>query len=515
MRMRMAVLAVGVLALGIPAAGQTVRTRDGLVSGVKMEGVTSFKGIPFAAPPVGELRWRPPMMVDPWTGVKKADHFSASCMQTIRKDGLPWTTEFLAQEAPSEDCLYLNVWAPAGGGMKRPVLVWVHGGAFVEGSGAAAVYDGEALAKKGIVVVTINYRLAAFGFMAHPALTAESPQHASGDYGLMDVVAALKWVKENIGAFGGDAAQVTVAGQSAGAQIVVDLTASPMAKGLFRGAIIESGAFLAPPMSDTLQDAEEKGVAFAGAAGAQTLKDLRAMDAGALVALYARAGVHFRPDVDGWMLMETVSSAFAAGRQNDVPTIDGMVADEGSSSKTYGKTTVAEYAAMAQKTYGAQVADYLRLYPGKTDAEAGESMKASARDMGLVSMNLWAEKRGQTARTAAYTYYFDRAIPWPEHPEYQAFHSGEIPYVLGNLAVLKRPYTSTDSTLEKVASGYWVNFVRTGDPNGGSLPMWQAVKAGEHRTMELGAVIGPRPVTSGEKMRFWRAYLLAQSTAGP
>jgi len=510
---RMGFLLAGLVASAM-GAQQPVRTQQGLVSGVRGEGVTAFKGIPFAAPPVGELRWRRPVAPAAWQGVRRADHFSASCMQTIRGEALPWTREFLPQEPASEDCLYLNVWtgsAGPAGPANRPVLVWIHGGGFVEGSGAPTVYSGEALAKHGVVVVSINYRLGVFGLMAHPELTEESPRHTSGDYGLLDTVAALRWVKANIAAFGGDPAQVTIAGQSAGAQIAVYLTASPLAKGLFRGAIFESGAYLTPPGTYTLQEAEEKGVAFAGAAGATSLKELRAMDAGALVKLYARAGVHFRADVDGVFLTETPAAGFAAGRYNDVPTIDGQVADEGSASARYGKTTVADYAAMAQKTYGAMSAEYLRLYPGKTDAEAGTSLKESARDQDLVSMNLWGEKRAQTAHSASFTYLFDRAIPWPEHPEFQAFHSGEIPYVLGNLAALNRPYQPVDRTLERVASGYWVNFIRTGDPNGPGLPVWPAVRVGEHRTMELGANVGPRPLASAEKMRFWRQFLASKT----
>jgi para-nitrobenzyl esterase len=489
-----------------------VKTADGLVAGVRATGssVIAYEGIPYAAPPVGTLRWRPPQPAVAWSGVRRADHFAASCMQMIRGEHLPWTSQFAAQNPISEDCLYLNVWSPAGGFGSRkrsPVLLWIHGGGFVEGSAAPEVYRGEELAKRGVVVVSINYRLGVFGFLAHPELASESPSHSSGDYGLMDVVAALRWVRENIAAFGGDPERVTIAGQSSGAAAVIYMTASPLAKGLFQGAIIESGAYVTPPPTFSLKNAEENGTAFAQSSGAATLKDLRALSAEELLAKQKASKIHFRPDVDGLFLTQSVGETFAEGKQNDVPTITGQTADEGSNASSYGKTNVADYAKAAEKTYGGMREEYLRLYPGRTDAEAGESEKRSARDLNLVAMYLWAESRAATAHTASYTYFFDRAIPWPEHPEFGAFHASEVPYALGNLSVLKRPFEPEDYSLEQAMTGYWVQFLRSGDPNAKGLPLWPASRKGQPVTMELGGTVGPRTVASEEVFQFWKNYL--------
>jgi len=507
-----AVVAVGYSwAAGVSVSG-AVNTEDGLVTGVPVAGasVIAYEGIPYAAPPVGALRWRPPQPAAAWSGVLRADHFAASCMQTIRGEHLPWTIQFAVQKPISEDCLYLNVWSPVGGAGSRkrnPVLLWIHGGGFVEGSATPEVYSGEELAKRGVVVVSINYRLGVFGFLAHPELASESPSHSSGDYGLMDVVAALRWVRENIAAFGGDPERVTIAGQSSGAAAVIYMTASPLAKGLFQGAIIESGAYVTPPTTYSLKDAEENGTVFAQSSGAATLKDLRALGAEKLLEKQKSSKIHFRPDVDGLFLQQSVAETFAAGKQNDVPTITGQTADEGSNASSYGKANVADYAKAAEKTYGAMHEEYLRLYPGRTDAEAGESEKRSARDLNLVAMYLWTESRAATAHTASYTYFFDRAIPWPEHPEFGAFHASEVPYALGNLGVLQRPFEPVDYSLEREMTGYWVQFLRGGDPNAKELPLWPASRKGQPVTMELGIKVGPRPVASEEVFQFWKNYL--------
>ena len=503
------------LCCAVPAqtpAPLVAKTAPGAVVGTSVEGsgVTAFEGIPYARPPVGDLRWKAPQAPVAWEGVRRADHFSASCMQAIRGEHLPWTREFMAQYPISEDCLYLNVWTAArehDRAKLRPVLVWIHGGGLIEGSAAPEAYNGAAMAKRGLVFVSINYRLGAFGFMAHPSLTAESPEHASGDYGLLDAVAALRWVHENIAAFGGDPSRVTIAGQSSGSTVVLFMTASPLAKGLFRGAIAESGADLDPPTSVPLKEAEQNGSAFAGKCGAKTLGELRALSAAKVLECQQSPGMHFRPDVDGLFLTRGVADVFATRAQNDVPTITGMTADEGSASSSYGKISAAEYTARAKKNYGADSEEFLKLYPGKTDADAGESLKQSSRDRGQVSTYLWAEKRAETSRTPAYTYYFNRAIPWPEHPEFGAFHSAEIPYALGNLAALKRPYEAVDYELEREVSGYWEQFVRTGDPNTRSLPGWVPSGKGHHDVMELGVKTGMRPVTSGRKFQFWKNYL--------
>ncbi|QNI35808.1 carboxylesterase/lipase family protein [Edaphobacter albus] len=517
-RITVTVFVVGILSIvgygGVKDNGTPIKTLSGLVTGVQRAGssVMAYKGIPYAAPPVGELRWRPPMPVAPWKGVRKADHFEASCMQKIRGEHLPWTRQFMAQYPISEDCLYLNVWTAgkSSSDERRPVLVWIHGGGFVEGSAAPEVYSGEGLAKRGVVFVSINYRLGVFGFLSHPGLTSESPHHASGDYGLMDAIAALNWVKKNIAAFGGDPNRITVAGQSSGAAAVIYLTASSMAKGLFQRAIVESGAYLTPPSTFSLKDAEKNGITFARVSGAHTIKELRALKADDLLKAQDIASVRFRPDVDGMFLPQTVTEIFASGKQNDVPTITGQTADEGSSSSNYGKTDVASYVSAAKETYGSLLEEYLRLYPGRTDQEAGESLKASARDLNRVAMSLWAEERAATAQTASFTYFFDRAIPWPDHPEFGAFHSAEIPYALGNLSVLDRPFEPSDYALERMMSEYWIQFVRTGDPNTQGLPIWPASKHGAHTTMELGIDVESRPVATDEIFGFWKNYLARQ-----
>lgn len=492
-------------------AQRIVTTQEGRLSGtLTADGsVEVFKGIPYATPPVGDLRWQPPQPPASWQDVRKADHFSASCMQVIRGEHLPWTREFMAQYPISEDCLYLNVWTAARQPTPpRPVLVWIHGGGLIEGSAAPAAYDGEQLARRGIVVVSINYRLGVLGFLAHPALTRESPHHASGDYGLEDIAAALNWVHRNIAAFGGDPSQVTIAGQSSGAAAVIYMTASPLAKGLFRGAIAESGAYLSPPTTTTLAAAEEQGTKFVASLSLHSLAQLRALPAADLIA--AQQKTRFRPDVDGWFLPDTISAIFAADRQNDVPTITGLNADEDSASSKYGKLTPAEFQQQAHERYGDKAAEFLKLYPATTQAEATVSQKTSARDDDRVAMYLWAIDRAKTAKTPAYTYYFNHAIPWPEHPEFGAFHSAEIPYWFCNLDKLNRPYTAADRQLSREMSGYWLNFIRTGDPNGNALPHWPASSPDSQTTMELGSKPGPIPVAGREQFTFWQRFEQAQ-----
>ena len=461
----------------------TVRVRGGLLAGTTADrpGVRAYLGVPFAAPPVGPLRWRPPEPAAAWQGVRRADHFAPACVQPGPATFGPWTPEFLLRGPVGEDCLYLNVWtaAPPGelpnarpgasGRAARPVLVWVHGGGFSSGSGDVPVYDGAHLASKGLVVVTVNYRVGALGFLAHPALTAESPAHASGNYGLLDQTAALRWVRDNIAAFGGDPNRVTVAGQSAGAASVVLLTASPLTAGLFQRAVVESGpgGLAAMGMASTraiarpLADAERDGVAFAAATGATSLAALRALPASAFVAAPGAPGapgIRFGPVVDGHFLPEPVDATVLAGREHDVPTLTGMNADEGSASPAYARSDT-----------------------------------AAARALGLSSLHAVLAERARTARTPAYAYYFDRAIPWPEHPEFGAFHTAEVPYVFGTLDALPRPWVAADRQLSDAMMAYWVNFATRGDPNGAGLPAWPVFDPHSAVVMQLGTTrIGVR-----------------------
>ncbi len=484
----------------------TVKVAGGSLEGATTaSGIRVFKGIPYAAPPVGDLRWRPPQPPAKWDIVRKADKFSDSCMQALNRARNPWTKEFMVQNAASEDCLCLNVWTGAKAATeKRPVLVWLHGGAFYEGSGEIITYDGEELAKKGVIVVTINYRLGIFGFYTHPELTKESPQHASGNYGLLDCVAALQWVQKNITAFGGDPGRVTIAGQSAGAAAVHTLTASPLAKGLFHRAIAESGSGVGRRTKE-LAASEQDGVKWAETKSAISLQELRAKPAADLL-----GGARFGPVVDGWFLPADTAAIFAQGKQNDVPTMTGLTADEGSASPTYGKVKAEDFAKQAQQRFSAQAEAFLQLYPANDQLQASLAQKQSARDQGLVSMYLWATERAKTSKAKAYTYYFTRGIPWPEYTEFAAFHTGDVPYFFANLKHLDRPWEEVDRKLSETASSYWANFAKTGNPNGNGLPNWPVFDTAQQVTMELGEKIGARPVAEKGKLAFFTQYFARQ-----
>ena len=511
-----------------------VTTAGGIISGTWLSknagtsAVAEFRGIPYAAPPVGDLRWAPPRPAKPWEGILKADHFSDSSLQTPEPTNAPWTSEYRGTGRATEDCLYLNVWTSAlspndAAEPKKaqglPVLVWIHGGGLVGGSASAPMYSGASLAARGVVFVSINYRVGVLGFLAHPALTNESPHLASGNYGLLDVVSALRWVHQNIASFGGDPGRVTVAGQSSGAGIVIYLTATPLASGLLQRAIIESGPYADSPVTFNLVEAERTGVAFAKAARAANLAELRALSAEDILkaqnaVLHSKPAMEFRPTIDGWFLPQSVKEIFASGTQNDVPTMGGMVADEFLHTAPYLRVTAQQFVADAEQMYGGRSSEYLQLYPAGTDEEARASTKASIDEHRKVSMNLWAERRQITARTPSYTYYFSRVMPWPEHPEFGAFHASDIPYFLDNLHVLPRPWQAVDNALSATVSSYWINFIRTGDPNGPGLPRWSATKTGEWKTMELGDHIGPIVIARTSAIQFWRRDLQSGNLPG-
>lgn len=481
----MAVLLLG--ARPRPAVPE-VRLDAGTVAGkVLADGVHAFLGVPFAAPPVGELRWKPPQPVKGWTGVRPAREFADACMQNVRHSALPWTAPFMDQQPASEDCLYLNVWTGGKAGEHRPVMVYIYGGGFNEGSGSVAVYNGANLARRGVVLVTLNYRVGALGFLAYPELSAESPHHVSGNYGLLDQIAALQWVRRNIAQFGGDPANVTIFGQSAGALSVADLMRSPLAQGLFARAIAESGPGLLPARSlggnATLATREQAGEKFAASKHAASLAALRALPAADLIA----GG--FGPFPDGWVVPQDAPA-------HEVPLLVGMVAND-IGIGSYGPQkplTLAAYQDAAQRQYGARAAEFLHLYPA-TAATAAAMQKAAARDRARVSLDAWSAAQVQHS-PVVYTYYFDRATPWPEHPEFGAFHTSEVPYVFGNLALADHPYTAVDQQVSRRVSSYWINFATTGDPNGAGLPRWPAYAPGAHLTMQLGARMGPMPVAS-------------------
>ncbi|OOQ61448.1 carboxylesterase/lipase family protein [Mucilaginibacter pedocola] len=465
---------------------KTVKTDAGQISGTESsDGVVhSYKGIPFAAPPLGNLRWKAPQPVKPWTGVKVCTDFSKMPMQGKPNEFGVYTREFLIKDEPlSEDCLYLNVWTGAKTPTeKRPVLVWIYGGGFVSGGTNVPIYDGEALARKGVILVSLNYRVGIFGFFAHPELTKESPNKASGNYGLMDQLAALKWVKKNIAAFGGDPNNVTIAGQSAGSFGVNYLVASPLGKGLFNKAIAESGAaFLTGPISASgLKQAEEAGVKAAEALGAHSLAEMRALPAETLL-----KQMNARPIVDGYVLPEPVAAIFAANKENQVPVLTGWNEDDAFIGKL---KNAADYKADIEKRYASNAAEFLKHYPGNTDAEAERSQINISRDMTFGVQNyIWANVQSAKNKAKVYLYRFTRRMPATEaFKQYGAFHTGEVGYAFNNFKFLNRPFEPVDQQLADAMSGYWVNFAKTGNPNGAGLPVWPAYNTTGRETMYLG-----------------------------
>jgi para-nitrobenzyl esterase len=491
-----------ILVAGLVNAQQPapVKIESGLLQGTTEDGVTVYRGVPFAAPPVGDLRWRAPRPPMAWEGLRKADRFAPNPMQEMRESFGPWTSEYQPQGRVSEDCLCLNIWTGAKSeDDERPVMVYIPGGAFTGGSGNCPVYNGENLAKKGLVVVTINYRVGVLGFLAHPELTKESEHHASGNYGLLDQVAALEWIKRNVAVFGGDPARVTIMGQSAGAMSVHYLTGSPLAIGLFIRAIAQSGSYARIGPGESLASAEQTGIRFAKAKGTASLAALRAMPAADLIAP-TKEEFHFLPIVDGWFLPKSVDEIFASGEQSDVVTLTGWVADEGSFSDDYGKVPAEEFVRRVRQQMGTQADVILNFYPTSTQAEAAESQKSFARDVAMVSMSDWAKMREKTGKTDVYTYMFTHSQPGASKERYQTFHSSELPYLFDNLKQSPRPWTAEDKRIARTMSIYWTNFIATGDPNGKGLATWSTFKEAPEKTMELGDKMGQRPITSREKL---------------
>jgi beta-glucosidase len=494
------------LGMVAPAPFETVHTQTGLVSGTtNTDGdVHIYKGIPFAAPPVGNLRWKEPQPVASWDGVRKCDAFGASPMQDAPRSFGVYTTEFLIPAQPiSEDCLYLNVWTAAGSPTdRRPVIVYIYGGGFGAGGGNVPIYDGEAMAKKGIVFITINYRVGIFGFFSHPELTAESGHNASGNYGLLDQIAALKWVQSNIAGFGGDPTNVTIAGQSAGSMSVNCLVASPLAKGLFRRAIAQSGAsFVAGPTfgTPTLKQAEEDGLKADSALHVSSLAELRALSAADLQKVHLAA----RPIVDGYVLPAPIPDIFAAGKQNDVSLMTGWTEDDGFIMGPV--RNAADFKTYVTQQYGARADSVLMLYPAPTDSLARAAQLHMARDMMVGIQNYtWANVQANynahrpapqnnggffqqpQAAPRVYVYRFARKMPATgDFVQYGAFHTGEVPYAYDNLKFVNRPFEDVDRKVAAITSAYWANFARTGDPNGEGLPDWPAYTVEGGQTMVL------------------------------
>ena len=508
-----------------------VRVEQGLLTGTSGSSpdMRVYRGIPFAAPPVGDLRWKAPQPAAKWQGLRQAAEFSNACWQTQ----YPAAAAIYQAKLPplSEDCLYLNIWTTAKSAKDRlPVMVWIHGGGFTRGYGGSRAYDGEALARKGAVIVTINYRLGIFGFFAHPALSAESGHHASGNYALLDQIAALQWVQKNIAAFGGDPARVTIFGESAGSWAVNVLMASPLAKGLFQRAIGESGGSFSP--MKTLAEAESEGAALAVsltltlAAGAKAeardkssaqsiLKTLRAEPAEEL--LKASEAETVRPMVDGWVLPQDIATIFAQGKQNDVPLIVGYNADEGTTLAPQAANLKATmFTAGVYQRYGSQADAMLKIYPAASDEQAVSSFYSAYRDQVFGwEMRTWARTATKTGHEPAYLYYFSRRPPGPQSDRLRAFHAAEIAYVFGTF-VWPFPWEDADKKLSDAMTSYWVNFAASGNPNGGSLVKWPAYNAKDDQALEFGDQIAVRSEVNKAGLDFFDGYYqsLAEKKSG-
>ncbi|AXC15887.1 putative carboxylesterase [Acidisarcina polymorpha] len=456
-----------------------VKTKSGKVAGKAQGDVRVFLGIPFAQPPVGPLRWKPPVPAAKWHGVRQATEFGPRCMQSKL-----YADMVFRDPGTSEDCLTLNVWTPAADkNAKLPVMVWIYGGGFLGGSSSEPRQDGTDLAKDGVVVVSMSYRLGIFGFFAHPALAAESPQKAAGNYGFLDQTAAMAWVQKNIAAFGGDPAKVTIFGESAGSFSVSSQMASPLAKGLFIRAIGESGgAFSSGGLPyKALADAESQGSNFATTVlSATTLEQLRAIPAQQLLDAAAKPppGVRFAPDVDGYFLPESVPAIFAAKKQNDVPLLAGWNRDEGGINE---KITLELFKADLDKQFGSESAELLRLYSATSDADVVRAAADLASDRFIAfSTWKWLEAAVADGSQPVYRYRFDLVTPAdPNHPGgIAAYHSSEIPYVFGALDLLQGyNWRPEDYKMSEIMRKYWTNFAKTGDPNGDTLPKWPNYKA--------------------------------------
>jgi para-nitrobenzyl esterase len=489
--LRAAALALAIAWPAFASAADRIKIANGIIEGTAdpSSGVRAFKGIPFAAPPVGDLRWRPPQPAHDWDGVREANQFGPRCMQR----GVFSDMQFRSN-GMSEDCLYLNVWTPAkSAGDRLPVLVYFYGGGYTAGDGSEPRYDGASIAGRGIVALTANYRLNAFGWLAHPDLTRESPNHASGDYGLLDAYAALQWVQRNIAAFGGDPKRVTIAGESAGALTVSALMASPLSKGLIAGAIGSSGALINPTLGPVpLADAEQNGLKFAATLDASTLAALRALPADQLLEATAKPGLpRFTPVVDGYFLPRLPVAIFSAGEQAHVPLLVGWNSEENPARVVLGRSepTPQNYAAAVRNLYGDRAGEVLKLYPGATPEEvmASATGLASDRFTGYSTWK-WADLHGKTGGKPVYRYFYSHPRPAtstqagaiPSPAARGATHSADIEYAMGNLATNKvYAWTPEDFKVSELFEAYYANFVKSGDPNGSGLPKWPAANHGD------------------------------------
>jgi para-nitrobenzyl esterase len=469
---------MNVLAQGTVSNNQPkIHIADGWIQGeTELSGISTFKGVPYAQPPVGVLRWHEPLPPKPWNGIKLATRFAPKPLQTAR-----YADMVSRSNGQSEDCLYLNVWAPpAKAGKKLPVLVYFYGGGFSAGDGSEYRYDGESMARKGIVTVTLNYRLSIFGFFCHPDLVKESAHRSSGNYGLMDQHAALLWVKKNIAAFGGDPQKVTIAGESAGSMSVSAQMASPLSKGLFRSAIAESGSLLGTASPVTLTKAEQVGVGFTRNIKAGTIEELRKIPADELLKI--ASSQKFPTTIDGYFLTESPSVIFATGRQIDYHSLLGK-----------DLPTLENYNRVVEKLYGAKATEILKAYPANADSAVLQAATDLASDRYIV-FNTWKfiDLHAKTNGYPVYRYLFNR-VPQKNVAKdadtvkrLGAIHASEIDYALGNLAFNKLyQWSADDFQLSELMQNYFANFIKTADPNGDGLPRWYGLQSSTPKVMIL------------------------------
>jgi para-nitrobenzyl esterase len=503
-----------VLGLGMAGCGASldeVSLDSGPVSGVKSGDIWVFRGIPYAAPPVGDLRWKAPQPVQRWIDVRACTEFGPACPQPTQTGG---ELSYLTVGKTSEDCLYLNVWSPAQEPEERlPVMVWIHGGSFETGAGSMSVYDGTNLAGHGVVVVTINYRLGPLGFLALPQMESESPEYAVGNYGLLDQMAALKWVKTNIAGFGGDPSNVTVFGESAGAISILALLVSPLADGLFQKAIAQSGILLdrgfGVSTAATLKDAEAAGTAFAQKCGVDTsgavLAQMRVKTPEELLAAAGEnqnvmnTGLVWKPIADGSVLRDLPTALWAEGKRHGVPLLIGTNKDEGNLFLQGLTISTAEYEAQVKQVFGSYVDEALALYPVTKPADITPMFSRMLTEVGFASTARFAARSRSSAVTTSggtstaglasvHLYEFTR-VPF-DNP-LGAFHGVEIPYVFGNAEQFSLLGTIEQADLDLSATimGYWTRFAATGDPNGGGAPNWPAYEAASDQHLELDDTI--------------------------
>lgn len=495
---------------------RTVKTAAGLVRGIaQRDGVQAYLGIPYAKPPVRELRWRAPQPVDAWQGVRNADRFSPLCVQPMRSS---LANQYSGAEAISEDCLYLNVWTrPAL--RKAPVIVYIHGGAFYVGSGSVGIYGGEALAREGAVIVNLNYRVGPLGFLATPELRAESGDGASGNYGLLDQIAALRWVRDNIARFGGDPDNVTIVGQSAGSMSVLALQVSPLAKGLFHKAVGMSGAMIAGPIKlPSRSEAEDAGTRLMAAWKASNLAELRAMPADRLVVPRVPGGPSTGPAIDGHVLPDAIPALFAARRQSDVPLLLGFTRDEALGGMG-PVTSLEDYRTKARERFGVQADRFLALYPASSDGQAQEQARMADRDETMVlGMFEWASLQAAHGTAPAYAYQFSRPHHYVAGVRFAdldpatagAYHTSEVPFWLGTLDAFNRyrptrAWTPQDRAMSHAMMQTLLAFARTGKPETSGVS-WPRFAADRPRLVEFAETAAQQDWPDPHRLAFFKAF---------